>query len=102
MHRPNLVLVLVLVLGPLENPSPAADSAKPLAPEIEALVKQKEGEVAGMRKEAIKLLSDFLADSPPSDETAEALFKLAELTYPELGGDEMKTKFLDLLAKCEK
>jgi TolA-binding protein len=97
--RPNFVLVLVLVLGP-RNFSHADD--KKLAPEIEALIKSKEAEVVDMRREAIKLLSDFLTDAPPSDETAEALFKLAELTWEEAQSTYLKRMgaYQDALAAC--
>jgi TolA-binding protein len=78
-------LVLLLLLAQAAEPPRA-----PLAPEVEALVKRKETEAAGMRREAIELLREFLSDSPPSDETAEALFKLAELTWEEAQADYLR------------
>lgn len=70
-----------------EEPAPAKPT---LPPEVEALVKTKEAEAVRMRREAIKLLEEFLADSPPSDETAEALFKLAELVWEEAQADYLR------------
>src|SRR4051812_35954117 len=96
----GLGLGLVLGLG-LDRAAHAADG-KPLPPEIEAVVKSKEAEVVSMRREAIKLLSDFLTDAPPSDETAEALFKLAELTWEEAQATYLKRMgaYQDALAAC--
>jgi TolA-binding protein len=102
------VLLLALLPGlafaaPRPGDKPAETPAeKPLAPELEALVKAKEGEVATMRREAIKLLQDFLADSPPSDETAEGLFKLAELTWEEAQADYLRRMgaYQSALAAC--
>lgn len=61
--------------------------AKPLGPEVEALIKRKEREAALARREGIKLLEAFLSDSKDPGETAEALFKLAELTWEEAQAD---------------
>ena len=62
------------------------DDSKPehtLPPVIEAAIAEKEKEVVGARKEGIRLLEDFLRSSPRSRETAEALYKLAELYWEE-------------------
>ena len=58
------------------------DDSKPehtLPPVIEAAIAEKEKEVGAARKEGIRLLEDFLRSSPKSRETAEALYKLAEI-----------------------
>jgi hypothetical protein len=55
----------------------------PLPPELQALIKSKEAEVVATRREAIALLRSYLGDATHSDETAEALFKLAELIWEE-------------------
>jgi len=63
-----------------------ADDSKPertLPPAIEAAIAEKEKEVVSARKEGIRLLEDFLRSSPKSRETAEALYKLAELYWEE-------------------
>jgi len=54
-----------------------------LPPVIEKAIAQKEGEVVVARHEGIRLLEDFLRSSPASRETAEALYKLAELYWEE-------------------
>ncbi len=64
------------------NDSPAGGEPS-LPPDIELLIRAKEKEAAGVRREGIKLLEEFLADSRDTRETAEALFKLAELTWEE-------------------
>jgi TolA-binding protein len=83
---------------------PAADADQPLPPEIEALIQQKEREVRTTRAEGIKLLKDFLADSADSSETAEALFKLAELIWEEAQADYLTRmgRYQDLVAACKK
>ncbi|HEY4187150.1 MAG TPA: tetratricopeptide repeat protein [Polyangia bacterium] len=62
------------------------DDSKPehtLPPVIEAAIADKEKEVVEARQEGIRLLEDFLRSSPKSRETAEALYKLAELYWEE-------------------
>jgi len=62
------------------------DDSKPehtLPPVIEKAITEKEQEVVAARKEGIRLLEDFLRSSPKSRETAEALYKLAELYWEE-------------------
>ena len=67
----------------------AADDVDDSAPEhtlppvIEQAIAEKEKEVVEARKEGIRLLEDFLRSSPKSRETAEALYKLAELYWEE-------------------
>ncbi|HEY8923474.1 MAG TPA: tetratricopeptide repeat protein, partial [Polyangia bacterium] len=73
--------------------SDEADDSKPektLPPAIEAAIAEKEKEVVGARKEGIRLLEDFLRSSPKSRETAEALYKLAELYW-----EESKASYLE-------
>ncbi len=60
------------------------DDSKPertLPAVIEKAIAEKEKEVVVARKEGIRLLEDFLRTSPKSRETAEALYKLAELYW---------------------
>ncbi|MES1205688.1 MAG: tetratricopeptide repeat protein [Pseudomonadota bacterium] len=60
------------------------DDSKPerkLSPLVEKAIAEKEKEVVGARKEGIRLLEAFLGSSPTSRETAEALYKLAELYW---------------------
>ncbi len=83
MRRLALALSVVVALVAVPTVRARAEDAPPLAPEIEALIKAKEQEATGVRREAIKLLEAYLKDSVPSEETAEALFKLAELTWEE-------------------
>jgi TolA-binding protein len=80
------------------------DEDKPLPPEVEALIQQKEGEVRAARGEGIKLLEDFLKDSADSEETAEALYKLAELTWEEAQADYLDRmgRYQDLVDACKK
>jgi TolA-binding protein len=66
------------------------EAPAPISPEIEALVREREGHVAQVRREGIKLLEDFLKISADRRETAEALFKLAELTW-----EEAQARYLD-------
>jgi cellulose synthase operon protein C len=75
-----------------------------LSPQIEALISAKEREVRAARAEGIKLLEDFLRGSPPTPETAEALFKLAELTWEEAQADYLDRmgRYQDLVAACKK
>jgi len=58
-------------------------AARTLPPAIERAVGEKEKEVVAARHEGILLLEAFLHDSPRSRETAEALYKLAELYWEE-------------------
>lgn len=84
-----LAAVAVLLLAPAGGArassagDPAPSTEAPLPPAVEAAVRSKEVQAAEIRREAIGLLRALLADSPPSDETAEALFKLAELIWEE-------------------
>src|SRR3982750_1196164 len=63
---------------------------KTLPPVIEAAIAEKEKEVVGARQEGIRLLEDFLRSSAKSRETAEALYKLAELYW-----EESKASYLE-------
>jgi TolA-binding protein len=69
-----------------------ADDSRPehkLPAAVEKAIAEKETQVAGARKEGIRLLEDFLRQSPKSRETAEALYKLAELYW-----EDSKTAYL--------
>lgn len=68
---------------PTATEEPGGGGEKKLPPSIERLIQQKEGEVVSARREGIRLLEDFLRSSPRSRETAEALYKLAELYWEE-------------------
>ena len=63
------------------------DDSKPSERELPAVIRkaigEKEREVVEARKEGIRLLEDFLRTSAKSRETAEALYKLAELYWEE-------------------
>jgi TolA-binding protein len=80
-----------------------AAEEKPLPPEVQALIKSKEAEAATVRKEAIGLLQDYLRDAGRSDETAEALFKLAELIWEEAQADYLHRmgEHLEAVAACK-
>ena len=57
--------------------------------EVEALIQQKETEVAVKRREGIRLLETYLREHGPTPETAEVMFQLAELKW-----EEAKSQFL--------
>jgi TolA-binding protein len=61
--------------------------------EVEALLRTKEAEVAVRRRQGIGLLERFLESHPPSPETPEVLFQLAELRW-----EEAKATFLGEMA----
>ena len=63
---------------------------KTLPAAVEKAITEKEGEVVVARKEGIRLLEEFLHSSPRSRETAEALYKLAELYW-----EDSKASYLD-------
>ena len=75
---------------PGDSPQAEDQPAPPVNPAIEAVIRQKESEIATTRAEAIKLLEAYLRDAGKSDETAEALFKLAELTWEEAQSDFLR------------
>ncbi len=64
---------------------------------VERAIAAKEKEVAGARAEGIRLLEDFLRSSPKSRETAEALYKLAELYW-----EDSKASYLDKMGAYER
>jgi tetratricopeptide (TPR) repeat protein len=84
----------------------AADAPpeRPLGPAVESLIQQKEAQVRSARAEGIELLEKFLKDSADSPETAEALYKLAELTWEEAQADYLGRmgRYQDQLAACRK
>jgi TolA-binding protein len=107
-------LLLLALAGPAAggalSDAEAADAATgdegaraALPPEVEAMIQAKEREAAATRAEGIALLEAFLADSPPSDETAEALFKLAELTWEEAQADYLRRMgaYQDQVTACK-
>jgi TolA-binding protein len=97
--------LLLLLAGAPALAAPDRSEEPALAPQIEALIVGKEKEVRAARAEGIKLLEDFLRDSPAtSPETAEALFKLAELTWEEAQADYLDRmgRYQDLVAACKR
>ena len=87
-----------------EKAVPGSTSDPELSPQLEKLISAKEREVRVVRAEGIKLLEDFLAGSAQSPETAEALFKLAELTWEEAQADYLDRmgRHQDLVAACKR
>jgi TolA-binding protein len=65
----------------LPNDAPAEE--KPIPPALQKAIDDRETQVTDARREAIKLIEDYLRDSPRSREQAEALYKLAELYWEE-------------------
>ena len=61
--------------------------------EVEALLRQKEREVAERRKAGVTLIETYLREHPRTPETAELLFQLAELRW-----EEAKAEFLERMA----
>jgi TolA-binding protein len=101
-------LAFVVLVGPRAFAAQAPDAKDPAKPEevddskaektlppvIEAAIAEKEKEVVGARQEGIRLLEDFLRSSAKSRETAEALYKLAELYW-----EESKAGYLEKMGK---
>ena len=83
--------LLLLALAPDPAAKPSDEEDAPLRPEVEQAIQERERQVRSARTEGIKLLEKFLADpdSARSPETAEALFKLAELTWEEAQADHL-------------
>ena len=88
---------VLLGLSPLR-----AAEEEALPPAVEAAIQEREREVKATRVEGIKLLEAYLADARPSPETAEALFKLAELTWEEAQADYLARmgRYQELLEAC--
>ena len=74
----------------------ATRSPPPLSPEVEALVRYKEKQAATARREGIDLLESYLRDAKDPDETAEVLYKLAELAW-----EEAQSNYLERTGKYE-
>jgi tetratricopeptide (TPR) repeat protein len=72
-------------------------AARTLPPVIEEAIAKKEGEVKAARREGIRLLEDFLKTSPRSRETAEALYKLAELYW-----EDSKAVYLEKMGSYQR
>jgi tetratricopeptide (TPR) repeat protein len=98
---------VALAAKPLAKPAtktagasaPADDAAaeeKELPPAIQQAIDDKEKQVTAARKEAIRLLEDYLHDSKHSREQAEALYKLAELYW-----EESKALYLDKMGRYQ-
>jgi len=68
----------------------AADAEHVIPPALQKAIDEREGQVTAARREAIRLIEDYLRDSPRSREQAEALYKLAELYW-----EESKAAYLD-------
>jgi TolA-binding protein len=103
----NRAIALVLLalpavaLGakPASQSAPAEEAAseeKQLPPAIQQAIDEKEKEVTAARKEAIRLIEDYLKDSRHSKEQAEALYKLAELYW-----EEAKAVYLDKMGRYQ-
>ncbi len=63
---------------------------KTFSPALQKAIDDREAQVTAARREAIRLLEDYLRDVPRSREEAEALYKLAELYW-----EESKAVYLD-------
>ncbi len=103
MKRAAIPGLLLLLAAPA--PATAAEPEEPaVPPQVEAIIVHKEKEVRAARGEGIKLLEDYLRDSPEAPETAEALFKLAELTWEEAQADYLDRmgRYQDLVAACKR
>jgi cellulose synthase operon protein C len=90
--RPEAVAQKAKVNKAKPDSDDEGDDSRPehkLPAAIEKAIAEKEAEVTGARKEGIRLLEDFLRQSPKSRETAEALYKLAELYW-----EDSKTAYL--------
>jgi cellulose synthase operon protein C len=98
--------LLLLALAPDPAAKPSDEEEAPLRPEVEQAIQERERQVRSARTEGIKLLEKFLADpdSARSPETAEALFKLAELTWEEAQADHLvrMERHLALVAACRR
>src|SRR5262245_19112085 len=57
------------------------EGEKELPPALLKAIDERETQVTAARREAIRLLEDYLRDVPKSREEAEALYKLAELYW---------------------
>src|SRR6185295_12528754 len=71
-------------------------AARTLPPAIEEAISDKQKQVVAARREGIRLLEDFLKSSSKSRETAEALYKLAELYW-----EDSKANYLDGMGKYQ-
>src|SRR6185437_1050835 len=75
---------------------------KTLPPILQQALEQKEGEVTAARREAIKLIEDYLRENPKGSagyrakEQAESLYKLAELYW-----EESKEVYLDKMGRYQ-
>src|SRR5215471_8143299 len=63
---------------------------------LQRAIDEKEKQVTAARKEAIRLIEDYLHDSPESKEQAEALYKLAELYW-----EDSKAIYLEKMGRYQ-
>jgi TolA-binding protein len=89
-------LLLRSALAFAAKPDAPAPEEKPLSPVLQQAIEQKEKEVTAARKEAIRLIEDYLHDSPESKEQAEALYKLAELYW-----EDSKAVYLEKMGRYQ-
>ena len=68
---------------PSSLPEAPETGEKELPPALQKAIDEREAAVTAARGEAIRLIEDYLRDSPRSREQAEALYKLAELYWEE-------------------
>jgi TolA-binding protein len=68
----------------------ATPDEKPIPPALQKAIDERETQVTAARREAIKLIEDYLRDSPNTREQAEAMYKLAELYW-----EESKAQYLE-------
>ena len=69
--------------GRREPARPTRTARRSIPPALQKAIDEREGQVTAARREAIRLIEDYLRDSPKSREQAEALYKLAELYWEE-------------------
>lgn len=93
--RLGLVLVPCLLLRGASAWA-AEPEEKPLPPALLKVIDEKEQEVTAARREAIRLIEDYLRDSPESKEQAEALYKLAELYW-----EDSKAIYLEKMGRYQ-
>ncbi len=73
-----------------------SDAPPPLSPEVEALIQLKEKQAAAARREGITLLESYLRQSRSPEETAEVLYKLAELSW-----EDAQANYLDSMGRYQ-
>jgi len=66
-----------------DDPAAKESGEVVIPPALQKAIDEREDQVTAARREAIRLLEDYLRDVPKSREEAEALYKLAELYWEE-------------------